>query len=486
MEKISPKQDLRRRFVALGVGVAALVVILKIPLPETLTTIDGAALSHAGKSAIAVLVFALVLWVTEAVPFHTTGLLAILLLAILRVGDFVDIVSLGFGSHIAVFMIGVLILSGFVGVTGLGKRITVLLLSLTGDRTRAVLFGFLAVGTLLSMWLSNMAVAAMLMPLARSILKDEGLVPRKSNFGRALMIACAWGPAIGGIGTPAGAGPNPLAIGFLSEMAGIDITFLKWMAFGVPAALVLLAPAWIVLIVVFPPGQSRLSRNSLDSELDSTKLGPMSRDEWITVVLSGLTVVLWLAAPIFEQALGIDIPVSMTVILTSSLFFFPGVSKVRWSTIESEIHWGSVVLVLSGISLGLALHSSGAAGWLSVLLLGGIAGFGPFASIITIIGIVSLLKVVFSSNSVTAAIVVPLMIALAQSAGLDVLRFALPAAITSSLGLILVTSAPTNVIPYSSGYFSIGDMAKAGTVLTLLAIPLVSVVVYLVGLVAGG
>ena len=407
MRKTSLNATVRKRIIALGIGVAALVIILTIPLPSA--SVDAEVLSHAGRSAIAVLVFALVLWVTEAVPFHMTGLLAICLLALLRAGRFTDIVTLGFGSHIAVFMIGVLILSAFVGVTGLGRRITLLLLSLTGNRTRSVILGFLAVGTLLSMWLSNLAVAAMLMPLARSILEDEGVVPLKNNFGRALLIACAWGPAIGGIGTPAGAGPNPLAIGFLSEMAGIEITFLRWMAFGVPAALVLLVPAWLVLILVFPPEHVRLSRSSGESEVDSPNLGPMSREEWITVMLFALTVALWLTAPIFEDWLGIEIPVSMTVIFTSSLFFLPGVSRVRWRVIEKEINWGSVVLVLAGIALGLSLHSSGAARWLSVKLLGGISSLGTFASIIAVIGIVSILKVVFSSNSVTASIVVPLM-----------------------------------------------------------------------------
>ncbi len=146
-----------------------------------------------------------------------------------------------------------------------------------------------------------------------------------------------------------------------------------------------------------------------------------------------------------------------------------------------DINWSGVILVLAGISLGMTLHTTGAARWISVSLLGGMGSLSPFLGILSVTAIVALLKIVFSSNSVTATIVVPLMIALGESVNVSVLRLALPAAITSSLGLILVTSAPTNVIPYSAGYFSIADMAKAGVILTLVAVPVVAAVIYVVG-----
>ena len=207
-------------------AVLCLFLIYLLPVPSSIRFAGDIELTKAGKTAISVLVFALILWLTEAVPFHITGLFAVFLLSVLRVDSFSSIVRLGFGNHIVIFMFGVLTLSAFINRSGLGKRITLFLLSHTGNSTRAVLLGFLCIGALLSMWLSNMAVAAILMPLAREILTDEGVKPLKSNFGKSLLIACAWGSAIGGIGTPAGAGPNPLAIGFLKEMAGIDISFL--------------------------------------------------------------------------------------------------------------------------------------------------------------------------------------------------------------------------------------------------------------------
>ena len=422
---------------------------------------------------------------TEALPFHITGLFGIVVMAVLKVDSFGTIVRGGFGNHIVVFFIGVLILSAFIMRSGLGKRIAVIILSFTGNSTRAILFGFLAAGSLLSMWITDMAVAAMLMPLGRAILEEEGIKPQKSNFGRALMIACAWGPIIGGIGTPAGCGPNPIAIGFLREMAGIELTFLGWMKYGVPAALLLLPFSWLVLLLVFKPEISHLKKSREDLKNEHKKLPPLDREEKATISIFLLTVILWLTTPLLEKLLGIVIPMSLPVIFTSGLFFLPGVSKIQWKTIEPEISWSGIILVLSGVSLGMVLYSSGAAKWISLITLGGIGNLNAFLMILIVIIGVSFLKIALSSNTVTATIVIPIIIELSQIMDISALAVTLPAALTSSLAFILVTSSPTNVIPYSAGYFSIKDYAKGGVGITLISSVLVALVVLVVGTLSG-
>jgi len=335
------------------------------------------------------------------------------------------------------------------------------------------------------MWITDMAVAAMLMPLAKAILDEEGIKPLQSNFGRALMISTAWGPIIGGTGTPAGCGPNPLAISYLSEMAGISVTFPQWMLYGVPVALLLLLPAWGILLLFFPLEIKNLSKSKEELKYEYEHLPPWSREEIITLVIFSLTVFLWLTSAPLSRRLGIDIPISLPVLLTSLLFFFPKMSRIPWKKIEHEVSWSSILLVVSGISLGMVLYQTGAANWISLVLLGGIGGIHPFIQILLIILIVSLLKVVLSSNTVTGTIIIPIIIALAQNLDISVLSITLPAAITTSLAFILVTSTPTNVIPYSAGYFSITDMAKAGVVMTLVSSVIVAATLYLIGLLTG-
>ncbi len=464
-----------------GIALVVAIVASTIHLPDSITTVGEATLSNAGQRTIGVLLFALVLWMTEAIPFHITGLLSLLLMTFLKVDSFGAIVQAGFGNHIVVFFIGVLVLSAFISRSGLGNRISVFLLAKTGNSTRTIILGFLVTGALLSMWVTDMAVAAILMPLGRAILREEEIEPLKSNFGKALMIACAWGPIIGGIGTPAGCGPNPLAIGFLKDMAGVDVSFVDWMTYGVPAALLLVIPAWGILLLFFPPEMKTLSKNREELEAEFRELPSMSREEIVTLVIFLLTVTLWLISPLLENLLGISIPISLPVLLTSTLFFFPKVSKIGWKSIEPEISWSGIILVVSGISLGMMLFRTGAAEWLSIILLGRIGGVHPFVRILAIVLIVSLLKVGFSSNTVTATIIIPIIIALTKSLNLEPLSVTLPAALTSSLAFILVTSTPTNVIPYSAGYFSIADMAKAGLLMTLVSSLIVSATIFVLG-----
>lgn len=469
-------------YVSILIALAVMILIIKLPLPQSVLTINGADLTEAGRISLGVLIFCLMLWVTEPMPFHITGLIGLILLALMKIDTFAGAVKTGFGNDTVVFFIGVLTLSAFMSLSGLGKRISMLILSRTGNKTSTILLGFLIVGTLLSMWVTDMAVAAMLMPLGKAMLEEEGLEPKKSNFGKALMISCAWGPIIGGVGTPAGAGPNQLAIGFISEMAGVDITFLDWMTYGVPAALLLIVPSWLVLMLFFKPEIKYLKKTKEQLTEEYKSYPKMNRDEIATLVVFLVTVALWISSSALGKLLDIKIPTSLPAILGACLLFLPGLTSIKWSKIQENVSWSGILLIATGITLGMEIYTTGAAEWLSRLLLGGIADMSPIVRIFMILIIISFLKVGLSSNTVTATVIIPIMIVMAQQFNLPMMGVVIPASLTLSLAFILVTSTPTNVIPYSAGYFSISDMAKAGTVLTIVSSALLAFVLYGIGL----
>jgi len=323
------------------------------------------------------------------------------------------------------------------------------------------------------------------MPLARSIAEEEHLEPGKSRFGKALFIAVAWGALIGGAGSPAGGGANSLAIGFVRDMLGTEITFAGWMLYGVPCMLLLILPAWWILMTFFKPEIKSIQRSSEDLRRDYASLPKMTHNERSTMVIFLLTVVLWLVSKPLGDVLGFKIPTSLPAILGACLFFFPGVTDIRWKDVESDISWSGILLIATGISLGMLVYESGAAQWLAMLLLGNIGTLPVLVQIISVILIVSILKLGLSSNTVTATVVIPIMIAVAGQLGLSPLGIVMPAAMTLNIAFILVTSTPTSVIPYSTGYFSIADMAKSGTVMTLIAAPIMTASIYLVGKLAG-
>ncbi len=474
-----------RRFGFLLLAALVCGVILALPSPAPVDTGQGsAALSQAGKASLAVLAFAVVLWMSEALPFAVTGLLALVLMVIAGAAPFEKLVADGFGNPIILFFIGVLLFSAAIAETKLLRRVTVLLLYRLGHSPRLIILAFLLVGTLLSGWITDMAVAAMLFPLGVTILEDAGAKPLQSNFGRGLMIACAWGPLIGGISTPAGCGPNPLTIGFLKDMAGVDFSFPQWMAVGYPAALLMVPMAWLLLLKVFPPEplDARLSRDEFLAR--RAALGPVERKEVATLVVFALLVFLWVSQPMLaawsQGALGF-LSISFVAIACACLLFLPGVDVISWATAEKKVSWGGVLLIVTGLAMGKAMAATGAAEWTAWVAFRWLAGLPSFLVIFFVVLGVSLLKVMFSSNTVTGIIIVPLLIALAGPLQMDPVLLAIPAGITSSLAFILVTSTPTNVIPYAAGYFSIADMAKAGVWMTLLSSLAVTLSVYFVG-----
>ncbi len=479
----------RARAATILVAVLLMLGIDALPEPAPIARGDDLiALTDLGKACLAILAFAITLWVTEAVPFAVTALFVLLLIPVLGIADYPAAVRAGFGNPLITFFIGVLLLSTGFTRSGLGTRLVLHVLRVVGTRTDRVLLGFLVVGALLSMWITDMAVAAVLLPLGVGVLRDARLEPLKSNFGRALMIACAFGPLIGGIGTPAGAGANLAAVGYLRELAGVEITFVRWMAYGVPASLLMIPVGWRLLLRAFPPELDRLPIGDTEIAGRLTALGRPTRLEvWTLVVFAG-TITVWLTTPLLAGWTGglIDPPPQAVALGGGLLLFLPGLRVLVWKEAQRDMDWGGVILIVAGLSLGVMVFETGAARWLAQVMLGRLTLVPDILQPFVIVLVVAALHLLFSSNTVTGAIIMPILIALAQDLGLDVWAVAAPAAFTSSLAFILVTESPTNVLPYSAGYFSIRDMARVGIVMTVAAAACVTIAIVTVRSLGGG
>jgi sodium-dependent dicarboxylate transporter 2/3/5 len=457
-------------FFILALMVMALVIALPTPAPLERGT-EIIPLPVSGKATLGLLLAAIVLWVTEVIPFSITALLIMLLIPVFGIESFKKVIALGFGNEIIAFFIGVLILSSAFTRSGMGRRLSYLILSVMGTRTTMIILGFLIAGTMLSMWVTDMAVAAMLMPLGMSILKQAGIKPLESNFGKGLMISCAWGPLVGGIATPSGCGPNPLTISFLKELSNIDIDFLTWMSMGLPASILMIPAAWFVITRMFPSeiGSIPISKEEIRREI--REMGPLTyREKW-TLFIFLITIGTWLVTPFIKESTGgkVDLPMQAVALGGALLLFLPGIEAINWRDAQDDVDWGGIILICAGISLGMVVYQTGAARWLSWVILGPVVKLPGFFRVFAIVLVVSILHMAFSSNTVTGTIIIPLLIALATDLGINPWLICAPAAFTSSLAFILVTETPTNVIPYSSGYFTIKDMAKAGIVMTFAA-----------------
>lgn len=466
-------------------SIVALVIILMLPLPPEITAgTKTIALTLSGKASLAVLTLVVILWVTEAVPFPVAGLMGLVLLVMTKASELKPLVKDGFGNTIILFFIGVLIFSAAISKTSLLKRLTTYLLYHLGHSPKAIIFTFLTVGALLSGWITDMAVAAMLMPIAVSILKDVGAKPLESNFGRALLISCAWGPLIGGVSTPAGCGPNPLTMTFLKDLAKIDFSFVDWMLLGYPATILMIPCSWFILIKMFPFEQIDLRVEEEDFRKKLAEFGRVNQKEKWTVAIFILTITLWITGDWISSWTGGTINylgIKFVAIACACLFFLPGINVISWKEAEKDISWGGIILIVTGLSIGMCVYKTGAAEWIAQIAFSKLGLLHPVMIIFAVVLGVSLMKVMFSSNTVTGIIMVPLLIALAANINLDPRLIAIPAGITASLAFILVTSTPTNVIPYSAGYFTIRDMVKAGLWMTLASSACVTVSIAVMG-----
>ena len=467
---------------------ALMLTVHLLPVPAPLER-NGEliALTVDGKTCLAILLFAVTLWVSEAMPFPATSLLVLVLIPAFGITDFASAVRAGFGNPLIVFFIGVLFLSTGFTRSGLGTRMVLHVLRLSGTRTDRVLLGFITAGALLSMWITDMAVAAVMLPLGVGVLRDAGLKPLESNYGRALMISCAYGPLIGGIGTPAGTAANLIALSYLEELAGVSISFGQWMLLGVPAAVLMIPMGWWLLLRIFPPEIERLPFDRADIDQKLAALGPLEPVERKTLAIFALTITGWLITPWLADLTGgrVDPPVQAVALFGGLTLFLPAIRVMTWKEAQQNMDWGGVMLIVAGLSLGLMVFETGAARWLAQLLLGNLILIPELLRPFVIVIAVALLHLLFSSNTVTGSLIMPILLALALDLGLDAWTIAAPAAFTSTLAFILVTESPTNVLPYSAGYFSIRDMAKVGIWMTLAAAVAVTVSVNVMGLIGG-
>jgi solute carrier family 13 (sodium-dependent dicarboxylate transporter), member 2/3/5 len=466
------KRSIDRKLLILLAAIALMLVIHVLPAPAPLVRAGNPIpLTTNGKSCLAILGLAVTLWVTETVPFAVTSLLVLILVPAFGIANYRAVVNAGFGDPVITFLIGVLMLSAAFTRSGLGTRMVYRMLLVVGTRPDRVLLGFLVVGTFISMWITDIAVAAMLLPIALSVLRDGGFRPRESNFGRALMIGVAFGPLIGGIATPAGTAANLVAIAQLAQLAGVRISFGKWIAYGAPASLLMVPLAWRLLLWLFPPEIDRLPLAPGDISRRLSDLGPLRRAERCTLLIFSAVIFIWLVTPVLSAwTSGRFAPPVEAVALGGGIcLFLPGIRVLTWKEAEQDIEWGGVMLIVAGLSLGLAVYETGAARWLAWLLLGQITVvtnvLRPFVIVLAVAG----LHMMFSSNTVTASVIIPILVALATELRLDAWTTVAPAAFTSSLAFILVSEGPTTIIPYGAGYFSIKDMAKAGVAMTAAA-----------------
>ena len=420
------------------------------------------------NKGLALLAFVAILWLTEAIHITVTALL-VPVLAILLGLESTKSALQAFANPTIFLFFGGFPIATALSVQKLDKYIAHKVIAIArGNFLLAVFFLFLATA-LLSMGISNTATAAMIIPLAMGLLKNIDYESNKGTYA-FVILGVAYSASIGGMGTLVGSPPNAIVA------SQLNITFSEWLRYGMPTVLGLMPLMIGTLYVVFRP--------KLNIKITSTEgvVDKLNGKQYLTILIFLITALCWIFSDLinetFTSFIGIekikDFDAVVAMIAAVFVCFF-GVAE--WKQIQENTDWGVLMLFGGGLSLSVILTQSGASKALvdSVQFL--IADSNYF-----VIGLMVATFIIFltefTSNTASAALLVPIFISVAENLGVNPLGLSLIIGIGASCAFMLPVATPPNAIAYGTGKVSQRDMIKAGFVLNILSIIFISVVAY--------
>lgn len=457
---VSPPKRLERaaRGGLLLAGALGALWIYLAPLP--------AGLSPEGKSAFAVWMLCTTLWITAAIPFGATGLLAVALLGLTKAMAPADAFA-AFGSSAVFFLIGIFIIAASLIHSGLSKRCALWFLSKFERSPYAFANGMMMAAAFGTVWMPNQATTAMLFPIAVEVSLALRLRPLHSNYAKTLFLALAWGALVGGNASFLGSSRAALALGMLQRSYNVGIGFAQWMLAAMPVVLlgVLLTP--LVLRLSFPREDVPFAAAREVLEHEVAKLGKLTRNHWLTLAILVLTIGAWILVG------GRQIDLAVIALLGAVLLFAAGV--LTWETAERHIHWNIVLMYGGAIALGVLIDRSGAAKWLLDATLGD-THISPFLAVVGA-GVVALLLSEVMSNAAAVAAVLPLAFTLGDRVGASPVAICLATSLGAGLDFMFPISTAPNTIVFASGYLRTRDFIKAGSIMTIGSILILIVVI---------
>ena len=436
--------------------------------------------SEKGDAVIAVAVWMVIWWITEAVSISVTALLPLLLFPILKIMDIGD-VGANYGSPIIFLFFGGFVLALALEKVNLHKRIALNIIKLTGTTPSRVVLGFMIATASLSMWISNTATTVVMLPIAMSVIgllvnDEDGFTKSDRNFALSVMLGIAFSANAGGIATVIGTPPNSVMIGLLENEYDIEISFLKWMVIGIPFSSVMI---WIIYLVLtkwmFPNKQLKFtaSREVINEEL--RKLGPLGGKEKMVLAIFGVTVFLWIFRTvindIFPNLKLNDTIISMMAAI--AMFSIPynlkkGDFIINWKDTRN-LAWGILILFGGGLALAKGMSVSGIVDMVSAAI-----ASSDISILFTAILLITLMLFMteLMSNVALVAVLAPVVAGIAIGLDIPILYLLIPVTMASSCAFMLPMATPPNAIVFASGYIKVNEMARVGVILNFIAIAL--------------
>jgi sodium-dependent dicarboxylate transporter 2/3/5 len=464
------KQPLSKR-IGLFLGPLLFVSVLLLPFDM---------ISNKADTVIAVALWMVFWWITEAVSISVTALLPLILFPLFKVMPMAD-VGANYGSPIVFLFFGGFVLALALEKVNLHRRIALNIIKKTGTTPNKVILGFMIATGFMSMWISNTACVVFMLPIALSVIHlliddADGFSKNDQNFAISVMLGIAFAANAGGIATVIGTPPNSILIGLLENEYHIEISFFKWMLIGLPFSIVLIAIIYFVMVKwMFPSKDLKFnaSKDVIDAEID--KLGSMSAKEKRVLTIFGITVFLWIFRSVINSIVP-NLELSDTMISlfgALALFTVPfnlkkGDFILQWNDTQ-KLAWGILILFGGGLALANGMSESG----IVDVIAQGISNSNISTLVTaTLIIIIMVFMTELMSNVALTAVLAPVVAGIAMGLNIPVLYLLIPVTMASSCAFMLPMATPPNAIVFASGYVKVSQMAKIGFILNLISVVL--------------
>lgn len=459
------------KILGLFLGPILFLIILNLPFSMV---------SEQGDDVIAVAVWMIIWWITEAVSISVTALLPLLLFPLLKIMPIAD-VGANYGSPIVFLFFGGFVMALALEKVNLHRRIALNIIRLTGTTPNKVVLGFMIATATLSMWISNTATTVVMLPIAMSVIgllinDEDGFTKSDQNFALSVMLGIAFSANAGGVATVIGTPPNMVMVGLLENEYDIEISFFKWMVLGIPFSATMIAISYMVLTHwMFPNRQLQFTASKEVIQEELRKLGTMSGKERMVLVIFGITVALW----IFRALINDLFPMlklndtMISIFAAIALFAVPyrlrkGDFLIDWKD-TSKLAWGILILFGGGLALAKGMSVSGIVDLVANLIATSDISILVMASLLIFL---MLFMTEIMSNVALVAVLAPVVAGIAIGLDIPILNLLIPVTIASSCAFMLPMATPPNAIVFASGYVKVHEMARVGFILNLIAVAL--------------
>ncbi|MBY0157220.1 SLC13 family permease [Cytobacillus oceanisediminis] len=472
----------RSQLIGLFTGPALFLLISFFVSPEELP-IEAA-------KVLAIVAWVATWWVTEAIPIPLTSLLPIILFPLFGIMETGE-VSASYGDSLIFLFAGSFMIALTMEKWNLHRRIALGIISLIGTNPSMIILGFMVATGFLSMWISNTATTMLMVPMALAVTKqvsdslennniNVNTTPGQFPFGTALMLGTAYAATLGGFGTLIGAPANTILAATVKSLYSVEISFARWMLFGVPLVVILIPLVWLYLVkIAFPMKVKQISGGREIIRQEQKNLGQMSFEEKVVLTVFTLTALAWITRSFILKNYipGIDDTI-IALIGAFILFLVPAKNKagniLDWDTVM-KLPWGILWLFGGGLAIAAGISNSGLDQWIGSQLIN-FTDVPMWITLALIIGVITLLTE-FTSNTATSTMVYPIVAAAAAALGTDPIILMVAACMGATFAFMFPVAAPPNAIVFATGYIKMSSMAKTGIWLNLGAIILSIIIV---------